>query len=248
MRRITSLSNSKLSSFDWCPLQWRYRYLDKIDVPKAHALVFGIAFHEGVEKFLIDYYRVKLVREVAIENALSAFEFSYKLSEVARYNDGWAERGEEMLINVFNLIEERVNTVVKTESFHRKQLVEGVTFVGKVDCVAKLKDGTTTIIDWKTSSKNYTRTKVEKDNQLTYYNWLVGGNHPLAFVVANKETCEVNWHPTARSPEQVEQALELARRVHREMQERETFRGVHNNKCEWCEFNGTYCGGNVGDF
>jgi len=247
MRRITSLSNSKLSSFDWCPAQWRLRYLDKTDVPKAHALVFGIAFHEGIEKFLIDYYGGASY-DVALSNAISALEFSYTVKNPGTDVDTWIPRGKEMLTNVCDLVVDKVDTVVQTEKFYKRWLLDGVSFVGKVDCIAKLKDNSTIIIDWKTAGKNYTRSRVEKDNQLTYYNWLVGGNHPLAFVVANKETCEARWHTTARSPEQVEQALELARRVHREMQERETFRGVHNNKCEWCEFNGTYCGGNIGDF
>jgi RecB family exonuclease len=121
-------------------------------------------------------------------------------------------------------------------------------FSGKVDCVAKLNNGETVIIDWKTASKNYMPSKVKKDKQLTFYRWLVDKDYPLAFVVANKETGEVQWHDTIRSQGQIDTALQMAIRAHQEMQEREEFRGVYNNKCDYCEYNGTYCGGNVGDF
>jgi len=152
-----------------------------------------------------------------------------------------------MLKNVADLIIKKVDSIIQTESFYRKPLMDGVSFVGKVDCIAKTMDGITTIIDWKTANKNYTRKRVEKDNQLTYYRWLVG-NHPLVFVVMNKETCEARWHMTTRTDEQVEKTLSIARRTHQEMEERKIFRGVYNNKCGYCEFNGNYCGGNTGDF
>ncbi|MFO7742773.1 MAG: PD-(D/E)XK nuclease family protein, partial [Anaerolineae bacterium] len=49
---IDHLSYSSINTYLLCPRAWRYRYLDKVDVPTSPALIFGSAFHEAVEQYL----------------------------------------------------------------------------------------------------------------------------------------------------------------------------------------------------
>jgi len=50
---IDHLSYSSINTYLLCPRSWRYRYLDKVDVPTSPALIFGSAFHEAVEQYLV---------------------------------------------------------------------------------------------------------------------------------------------------------------------------------------------------
>lgn len=42
------LSHSQITMFLKCPVQWRYRYIDKFKIPPPGPMAFGIAFDEGL--------------------------------------------------------------------------------------------------------------------------------------------------------------------------------------------------------
>jgi len=50
---IDHLSYSSISTYLMCPRSWRFRYLDKMEAPTSPALVFGSAFHEAVEEYIV---------------------------------------------------------------------------------------------------------------------------------------------------------------------------------------------------
>ena len=45
---VEYLSASSVTAYLMCARAWRYRYIDKVEVPVAAALSFGIAFHEAI--------------------------------------------------------------------------------------------------------------------------------------------------------------------------------------------------------
>lgn len=49
---IKHLSYSSVSSYLMCAAAWKFRYIDKIQMPKSTALVFGSAFHDTIEAWL----------------------------------------------------------------------------------------------------------------------------------------------------------------------------------------------------
>ena len=55
---LNHLSYSSISTWLMCPRSWRFRYLDKVPVPTAPALIFGSAFHNTVEEYLIRKHQV----------------------------------------------------------------------------------------------------------------------------------------------------------------------------------------------
>ncbi len=51
---LEHLSYSSISTWLMCPRSWQYRYIDKVQVPTATALVFGSAIHDAIETRLRD--------------------------------------------------------------------------------------------------------------------------------------------------------------------------------------------------
>jgi len=51
---LDHLSYSSISTYQLCPRSWKYRYIDKPRVPTSPALVFGSAFHDAIERAMIE--------------------------------------------------------------------------------------------------------------------------------------------------------------------------------------------------
>ena len=250
MRKITRMSSSQLDSFDWCPLQWKLRYVDKRKGEvMPHALLFGIAFHAGIEKYLQNVY-FDGINDINVcrDNALSTFDYAYTLSPGGGTElDKWLPQGEGMLIALMDSIEAKGLTVNEIEGWYSKQLRDDVKFTGKIDCRASL-GGKSVIIDWKTTSKPYTQWKIDRAGQLTRYKWLVGDCDELYYVTVHKDTCEVEWHQAIRTDIDVAKELLTMERTLKEMETRKTFRGRYDEWCDKCDMNGIWCGGQDSDF
>ena len=54
MPNIDHLSYSSISSYLLCARAWKYRYVDKAHAPTAPALLFGSAFHDATEAYMLD--------------------------------------------------------------------------------------------------------------------------------------------------------------------------------------------------
>lgn len=51
---IEHLSYSSISTYLMCPANWKFKYIDQLETPTAPELVFGSAFHNTVEAFVVD--------------------------------------------------------------------------------------------------------------------------------------------------------------------------------------------------
>ncbi len=49
---LDHLSYSSISTYQLCPRSWRFRYLEKPDVPASPNLLFGSAFHDAAESII----------------------------------------------------------------------------------------------------------------------------------------------------------------------------------------------------
>lgn len=51
---VQHLSHSSVTTYTSCARSWKYSYLQKVKTPSAPALMFGSAFHDAVEGYLVD--------------------------------------------------------------------------------------------------------------------------------------------------------------------------------------------------
>lgn len=218
-RVVTSLSWSQISKYKHCPKLWYEQYvLGHWPEEKPQPLCFGIAFHTGAEFMVNDWDRLSM------KDALSRFEFEYMLGENKGPNpDKWVPKGKGMLESLKKFLKSRDFKPLEAELYLKRGLLKG-----KIDCLAEW-DGKRTIIDWKTASKPYSTDRVDKDGQLTVYQYLAQkeGVEQVAFCVVSKNTQEVFWYPTQRGQEQIDKMLEEARQIKHRMETKEEFVGKH---------------------
>ena len=182
-------SHSRLSTFEKCPLQFRYRYIDRIrrDVQGIEAFM-GNQVH-GVLEFLY--------RELGEGRCPSAGQL------VTRFNEGWDESfsdrihivkkefsaghyraiGERCIANYYKSyhpfdqdvtvgLEVRVQLPLDLESRYQVQ--------GYIDRLAKVGEGIYAIHDYKTSSRLPSDLALRRDRQLSFYEMGVRRRYPDA--------------------------------------------------------------------
>ena len=158
---ISTISESKSSTFKQCRLKFRYKYSDRIpeqDNNNTDALHFGSYIHkileEGVKATTMDEL-LKLAEE---EKSNYSFAKSYEpkiekcLKNFLRFNPSLYETVATELVYEVDLDKER-----------------GIKQNGIIDRIVKGKDGGYLIIDYKTSKREKTKFDLYQDNQLKGY-------------------------------------------------------------------------------
>ncbi len=232
MRKIKALSYSQISKYERCPRLWYEQYvLGNWYQEHSEPLSFGIAFHMGMEQMMRDWGKV-----VCLDNAQSQFEFEYNFGrEKGTDPKQWVPKGNIMLENMFLMLGRKNFKPVKIEKPCTRK-----NFKGRADCLAKV-DKEIVLIDWKTSTREFSPYRVQEDEQLTAYGWMLPGDWTMmAFGVANKRTYKTYWYETWRSPEQIQEFADKVKRIRTELETLEKFMGRHtdeacmawNRKCD----------------
>ena len=181
MPKISHLSYSSISTYLRCPRSWRFRYLDKVQTPKAAALVFGSAFHDCIGHLLLGTMKAENAWESQWKSQLE------KSGEVKWGNDNEVDLfalGLRMLTEplvVTGLGPERKQTatealadlaVMKVKGVHQverrvKMTVPGslVPVIGYIDAIDQ--DGIP--CDFKTASKAWYANKAHSELQPSFY-------------------------------------------------------------------------------
>lgn len=186
-------SYSAISSFEACPLKFKYAYIDKIEPLRRNIEAFmGNRVHEALEKL----YRDKLYEKVcSLEELLNFYNERWKkeMSEQIfvtkeEYRiENYRKMGERYLIDYYNTYkpfdEGRIIALEKKVFF---PLNEKYWIVGIIDRIVE-KDGKYEIHDYKTSLYFPTKKEIENDCQLQLYALA------LDYLYGIKEV-ELVWH------------------------------------------------------
>lgn len=171
------LSPSSISTWEQCPLRYRYSRLDKIPEPSTEAQLVGTVTHEVLE-FLYqrsaDERTLTVARQIVKElwddhwaaEVDSALGLSGEDLKRFRWQVWWCIEALWKIENPQEVelagVEHRIDTQI-----------EGVGFVGIIDRWQHNDDGTARIGDYKTGKKPKPQYEGEKKFQLTVYKSLV---------------------------------------------------------------------------
>lgn len=237
-----SYSPSKLSCYENCPRQYRFRYIDKIKrATQSMEAFLGTCVHTAFEKL---YEDMAHGRRLSLDETLAAYEDAWQEG----FNDGitvrkyqpedWRKLGRECVTLYFEANKpfdrDRTVAVERKVGFPLGDFkVEGY-----VDRLALAKDGAFEIHDYKTAGTLPTQADKDADRQLALYELAVRELWP--------DTKEVRlvWHyvrhgKTIVSTRTAEQREALRAEVHALV---ETIRHdhVHEPKktalCDWCDY------------
>jgi putative RecB family exonuclease len=248
---MPTYSNSRLSAYENCPMQYRLRYVDQVPVPPR----------ESIEAFL-----GKRVHE-ALERLYQSVERGYKptLAEVLDgFREGWQKEWSEAVhvvrsgetVRGYQLIAERclVQYYRRHDPFDRGRTVGAEMLVtypldaerdlhlqGYVDRLVDLGNGHYEIHDYKTSRRLPSQADVDRDRQLALYQMGVAQQVP------DVASIRLVWHYLAhdrtlvstRTPDQLRSlradVIALIERVE-DAVARADLPARQSQLCNWCEY------------
>ncbi|MBN2052484.1 PD-(D/E)XK nuclease family protein [Candidatus Woesearchaeota archaeon] len=245
---MTIYSHSRISTFEQCPLKFKYQYIDEaeVEVEGTAEAFLGSRVHEALEKLYKDLKFQKI-------NSLQQLLDFYNSEWEKNWNDNILIVREEYDKNNFKKMGEKFITdyynryapfdQAKTIGLEMRieiKLDEKGEYVlqGFIDRLASPKDGIYEIHDYKTANTLPTQDDADTDRQLALY------------AIAVKEMfsdCKkviLIWHYLAfdkevRSERSEEQLGELKKEVINAIKQIESTKDFQPNEsalCNWCDF------------
>jgi putative RecB family exonuclease len=245
---VTQYSHSRLSSFENCPRQFAYRYVEKLPVEREGVEAFvGKRVHEILER--LNHHVARYGRPPSLRQVLERFRGDWKAAwheriEVVRGDPSpgsWEERGARCLENYYRAhypfsdgtsagIEERLQFWLDDGGRYK--------LVGIVDRIVSHGAGRYEIHDYKTGARLPSQEQIDRERQLALYQ--IG----LEQTYADVQEVELVWHylvhgrtlRSRRTPEQLaalrREAIGLIDAIEAERE----FAPRPGPLCRWCDF------------
>jgi putative RecB family exonuclease len=247
---VTVYSHSRLSSFENCPKQFQFRYVLKIPSETEGIEAFvGKRVHEILERLyeFVDQGRIPPLEKV-VERFHTIFDEHYDSQRVRIVKEGldvnfYRELGVRCIHNYYRRhypfdanetlgIEERVLFELDPAGEYKMQ--------GIIDRIARARDGTVEIIDYKTGQWVPGQKRLDEDRQLALYQLglrkVYGPDQPMRLV----------WHYVARgvtvtserTPEQLDAMRQQTILRIDEIVRETAYEPKKSKLCSWCEYRG----------
>ena len=243
---MSVFSHSRITSFENCPLQFRYRYIDRIkrDIQGVEALV-GKAVHEVLENLYTDLPRARessAADYTAVFNRIWERDFTPKV-RIVRENmtpEDYREIGVRCVEKFFNRqypfregkvmgCEMKVEFALDEEGQHR--------MLGYIDRVDRLDSGVIEIHDYKTG-RLPRGGSLRSDRQLTLYEIALRARWPWVSEVRHV------WHYLAhdrkftetRTPDDLRRARVMTIRKIKGIEATTHFPARRSPLCSWCDY------------
>lgn len=225
------LSTSSLTQLiEMCPLQYYYRYIEKIKVPPNTSLIRGNAIHIGCEHNF--KYKMATGEDMEIVNLTSVVSDAFdKLSQgMSCWSGKWQEECDpkdirwgdddpgkikDDCINVIRAWHEAVFPnyipLAVEERFEIPYDSDGFTISGKIDLRCSTKHIDNILLDWKTTEKSWPANRCHKEFSPYVYSlghMVLFDKLPAGFIfevaAALKSGVKMESHLTKRSAEQID--------------------------------------------
>jgi putative RecB family exonuclease len=163
------LSFSRVDTYQTCPLQYRFAYLDRLPAAPSPVLSWGSSIHAALET----WWDQKLPEPPAAEVLLQAlydnwddsgFEGMPREEKLRWY--AWAQ---DVLRRHHEGYSAEYSPAVAVEEWFELDLGDDIEVVGSIDHVARTPSGGIGIVDWKTNRKAKPRHRVAGSLQLAIY-------------------------------------------------------------------------------
>ena len=162
------LSYTQISLYQSCPLCYKLQYIDGLKPKGKWYFSFGLTIHACAEYF----FKVKVPPPPSLEKLLQFYHQNWLSAgyESAEEEVRYRTYGSEILTRFWEIHSANFKMPFAVEqNFHID--INGVKFMGYIDRVDKLDSGGLSIVDYKTNQEPFTTEDLEKDLQLTLYQW-----------------------------------------------------------------------------
>lgn len=228
---ITTISDSKLSTYKQCKLKYNYRYVEKLYDPEAiQQPHFG--FGQYIHKILEEGVSSK--EEMELINIAAKVKSNYEISpEYA---------GKELIcIKNFLKFNKSLEETLATELAFDVVLKDDITINGVIDRVVKGTNGGYLIIDYKTSKNEKTKADLFMDSQLKGYVYAIHSIHkvPIANITAaHYYPLTNNFVPVKYSipviNSYIQSVVNTVWKIRKD--KKEDLKSSRNKFCNWCDY------------
>src|SRR5579863_4496137 len=244
-KTVSSFSHSKLASYQQCPQKYKFRYIDEIPPPiRSIELHLGDSVHRALEKLYAD----ASTGEVAeVDDLLKCFQqkwdegFSPQLRIVrARCTARtYLEMGRKMLADYhWRFHPFTQNTTLELEEKFLFPVSDQHEMRGIIDRLARNKDGSLEIHDYKTSRRLPDALQVSNDVQLALYEIAIRHRWP------ETQNISLIWHYLAfdkqititKTTEQLETVKRNTLALIHTIEAMTSFPTRVTPLCDWCEY------------
>ena len=243
---MAEYSYSQLTTFETCPLQYKFIYVDRIKRYEEGVEAFlGQRFHEAMERL----YKERPARIIPLDELLAFYEERWaakwhdqvKVKKEGRTPDDYRLMGRRFIEDYYKRhhpFDE--GKVLGLERSIRFPLDESkrYKFKGIIDRLMLAPDGAFEVHDYKTSSSLPDQAAVDSDRQLALYQVGVQTLWPGA------NNVRLVWHYVAfdlemrstRTPEAIETLKAEAMALIDRVEETKTFEPCESVLCDWCPY------------
>ena len=240
-------SHSRLSSFEQCPLKFKYRYIDKIipEIEKSIESVLGITVHETLEWLYKESEKNVPNLDKTIIYYLDRWQQNYnpKINIVKKNltEKDYFNLGVEYILNYYTKYQPFKENTLETEKkiFFNLDGQGEYKIIGFIDRLSyNLKTNEYEIHDYKTANSLPTQEKIDNDRQLALY------AIAIKEIFGQDKEVKLIWHYLAynktikstRTNLQLEQlkkqTLELIKKIESTIE----FPSKKSVLCNWCEY------------
>lgn len=238
-------SHSRIGTFENCPLQYKFRYIDKApsDVPNTIEAFMGSRVHETLEKL---YKDLKYKKLNSIEELLEYFNTLWQ----ENWDDGIVVNKKEYTAENYRLIGEDAirKYYARFEPFETRNiglemnliltLDDGHKIRGVIDRLDQNEDGIYEIHDYKTSGHLPTQEQIDRDRQLALYSIMVRNDYP------DCRDVRLIWHylafdknlETRKTEEELEELKMSVQEKIEKIESATEYPPHRSNLCGWCGF------------
>lgn len=228
MSEDNMISYTQVSTYIKCPLQYKFKYIDKI--PKTDSLykIFGSAIHEAlkyrnIELLESEHCNPQDVLGVASESWFRLLEHNnYKIQDhncefdlMMTVIDNYLKRNDRPRI-----IESEPRCILDLAKTTNGELK--ILLIGYIDGIISKNNGTVEIIEYKTSGHAWNANRQHLELQPDIYGLLLGADKLICnYDIMIKSTIpKFQWLPTERTQRNMVQALQTIKAV---------FKAIENN-------------------
>ena len=233
---INYLSFSQIDTFDTCPRQYRFRYLQRIPVPPSAAASFGNTMHKTLRDF---YQRIKAREKLTGKDLLKLLGTNWSAEGYASkaHEERMRKQGERMLVDFYKRFDSRLIPKDLEQSFVIK-ISPKLKIGGKIDRIDE-PGGKLEVIDYKTG-RVLDQKDVDKSLQMTVYALAatdkgIYGKKPEEVILSFYFLDTSEKKSTKRTASQLEQAKRELSEKAREV-EKSVFEPTPGPWCDWCDF------------
>jgi DNA helicase-2/ATP-dependent DNA helicase PcrA len=233
---ISYLSFSQIDTFNTCPLQYRYRFSQKIPVAPSAAQSFGDSIHKTLRDF---YQKIGAGQKMILEDLLTLLDANWSSQGYSSksHEEKMKKNGKAILTRFYKDADLSQRPIALEQSFVIR-MSPSLTIRGKIDRIDE-KNGQLEVIDYKTG-KTLDQNKIDKSLQMVIYALAVSDKglygkkaEEITLTFYFLETGERK--STQKSASQLEEAKKELLRKAQEIN-RSSFKPTPGSWCDFCDF------------